>query len=259
MKTKFFNTTLINAPMEDRENYIKEEFYFKLEQTHNSALSNDTKIIIGDFNGKIGKDLYSDTIGKHSLHQESNENGIRLIDFPSSTGMIITTTCFPHKVIHKQTWQSPYGHTWNQLDHLLIDKRCASNILDFRSFRGASCGSDHFLIRARYICHINSVTVERQKSQKINISSPKNPDKTKEFQTNIKVELNTLQQEVSPNQGINDKWTKFSKIIKDVAQNTLGEQLKTNNRDWFDEECKVATDKRNTSYHIYLNRPTRYE
>lgn len=37
------------------------------------------KIVAGDFNAKVGReDIYFPTIGKHSLHEDSNDNGVQL-------------------------------------------------------------------------------------------------------------------------------------------------------------------------------------
>jgi hypothetical protein len=42
-------------------------------------------------------------VGGHSLHDESNGNGVQLIDFAAHQRTMIGGTLFPHKSIHKRT------------------------------------------------------------------------------------------------------------------------------------------------------------
>jgi hypothetical protein len=51
---------------------------------------------------------------------------------------------FPHHNIHKFTWTSSDWKTNNQTDHILID-----SALDVRSFSGADCDTDHYLVVAK--------------------------------------------------------------------------------------------------------------
>ena len=64
-----------------------------------------TEIILGDFNAKFGKEtLYKPTIGNESLHNETNNNGIKMIQFAISNGLNVRSTTFSLKDIHKETW-----------------------------------------------------------------------------------------------------------------------------------------------------------
>lgn len=128
----------------------KMNFYADLEKTYDETPSFDMKIILGDFNGKIGKErIYHPTTGRHSLHDTTSSNKKKLIEFATAKRMIISSIYFPHKRIHKGTWKSLDGRTVNQINHMLVDKRYASHIIDVKTKRGANVDSDHFLVTAK--------------------------------------------------------------------------------------------------------------
>jgi exonuclease III len=91
LRGKFFNTTLIciNAPTEEEEDTEKNSFYDKLDHVYQKAPTHDIKIIMGDMNVKVGKDMRAHNVGRYSLHEVSNDNGTRLIDFAISRNMVI--------------------------------------------------------------------------------------------------------------------------------------------------------------------------
>jgi hypothetical protein len=70
---------------------------------------------------------------------------------------------FPHRNIHKYTWTSPDGKPHNQIDHILIDRRRHSSVLDVRSFRAADCDTDHYLVVAKFR---ERIAVNKQGSHK---------------------------------------------------------------------------------------------
>jgi hypothetical protein len=76
-------------------------------------------------------------VGRYSLHKERNDNGLRLIGLAAALNMVIGSTTFPHKNVHLATWRIPDGKTENQIDHILIEARHKTNMMDVRSYRGA--------------------------------------------------------------------------------------------------------------------------
>lgn len=82
----------------------------------------------------------------YSMYHTSNNNGCRLIDLATGRRLKIKSTMFPHKEVHKGTWRFPDGRYTNQIDHVLKNVRFSNCVLGVRTFRGADCGSDLFLV-----------------------------------------------------------------------------------------------------------------
>jgi len=63
------------------------------------------KILLRDFNAKLGReDICKPTIGNESLHQDDNDNGVRIVNFAVSKNLVVKSTMLPHRSIHKFTW-----------------------------------------------------------------------------------------------------------------------------------------------------------
>jgi hypothetical protein len=60
------------------------------------------KILIADFNPKVGREDISKPITvNESLHEASNDNGVRVVNFATSKNLIVKSTAFPPRDIHK--------------------------------------------------------------------------------------------------------------------------------------------------------------
>jgi Endonuclease/Exonuclease/phosphatase family. len=139
----------VHAPSEDKKDDIKESFYEEIEQLFDQLPMYHMEILLGDFNTKVGQEnIFQPTIGTESVHPKSNDNGTRLVNFATSKNLIVKSIKFPHHNIHKYTSTSPDGITHNQTDHVLVDKRRQSSIIDVRSLRGDDCDTDHYLVVA---------------------------------------------------------------------------------------------------------------
>jgi hypothetical protein len=54
------------------------------------------KILLGDFNAKVGREnIFKLTIGNESPHQDSNDNGVGIVKFATSKNLVVKSTMFP--------------------------------------------------------------------------------------------------------------------------------------------------------------------
>lgn len=159
LKGKSHNYSIINVSIPREVERVrrdeKDRFFDILSDLCKKCPKDDCRIIMGNFNAKIGPEIRLPTVGKHSAHSRSNENGKRLIDFAERRKFTIGGTIFPHKEVHKYTWVSPDGETSSQIDHVLFDSNYYNDLLDVRSFRGPNIDSDHYLIVSRIRCYCN--------------------------------------------------------------------------------------------------------
>jgi hypothetical protein len=64
---------------------VKVSFYEELECVFDKFPKYHMKILLGDFNAKVGREgIFKPTIGNNSLHEISNDNGVRLVNFARS-------------------------------------------------------------------------------------------------------------------------------------------------------------------------------
>ena len=72
----------MHGPSEEENDDSKDSFYEELEQAFYHCAKNNKKILLGDFNAKLGREKISKPIiGNKGLHQDSNDNGFRIVNF----------------------------------------------------------------------------------------------------------------------------------------------------------------------------------
>jgi hypothetical protein len=162
----------VHAPTEDKTDNVRDSIYEELEcmfdkfpKYHKKILLGDfdvkvgkedifklfpkyhKKILLGDFSVKVGReDIFKLTIKNESLHEINNDNGVGVVNLATSKNLKVKKILFPHLSDHKYTWSSPNRKTNNQIDHILIDRRRHSDVLDVQSFRAADCDTGHYLL-----------------------------------------------------------------------------------------------------------------
>ena len=131
------------APTNEAEDETKDDWYEQLQSAVSKVPQHDMLLIMGDLNAKVGNDNIGreDAMGRHGCGT-INDNGERLVDFCINNRCKIGGTIFPHRDIHKLSWRSPDGHTVNQIDHVIVNKKWQRSLLDVKVHRGADVGSD---------------------------------------------------------------------------------------------------------------------
>jgi len=90
------NVLNVHVPSEEKSDDSKDSFYEELEQVFYQFPNYHMKILLGDFNAKVGREnICKPTIGNESLHQDSNNNGVRIVNFAKSKNLVVKSTMFP--------------------------------------------------------------------------------------------------------------------------------------------------------------------
>jgi hypothetical protein len=79
----------------------KDSFYEDLEQVIYHLPKYHMKILLGDFNAKEKRreNIFKPTTGNDSLHQDSNDNGVGIVNFATSINLVVKSKMFLHRDI----------------------------------------------------------------------------------------------------------------------------------------------------------------
>ncbi|XP_070138628.1 uncharacterized protein [Drosophila bipectinata] len=236
-----------HAPTEEKDDATKDAFYAELDRAYGRCPSHDIKILLGDFNAKVGReDIFGATVGRFSLRETTSSNGLRLIGFAAAHNMVVRSTGFRHLDIHKASWLSPDRLTRNQIDHVVIDARHASNILDVRSCRGPNIDSDHYLVAAKIRTRLCVAKIARRSAlRRLDIGKLQSQQAKNAFSTHVS---GLLSRAPSIPEDISDMWALISHSLRASAEEVLGFQRPLSRNPWYDQECHDATAAKDAAY-----------
>ena len=90
----------VHALSEDKCDDSKDRFYEVLEQVFDHFPRYHMKIILGDFDAKVGgENIFNSTTGNESLHQDSNDIVVIIVNF-GAKNLVVKSAMFPHQNIH---------------------------------------------------------------------------------------------------------------------------------------------------------------
>ena len=119
MRAAPFSITIIQvyATTSGHDDSEVDHFYQKLQETIDKTPKKDFLVVQGDWNVKVGKDTQADwgeVCGPY-CNVETNERGLRLLEFATLNNLVLTNTLGPHKPSRRWTWHSPDGKHHNRL------------------------------------------------------------------------------------------------------------------------------------------------
>jgi hypothetical protein len=141
-----------------------------------------------------------------------------------------------------------------------MERRWASNIMNIRSYKGACCGPEHFLVKANLrrrvmsfrtggTCTTLTLDIDKLKDKEFHRQFSSSPATT--LKSNAQLQIQASEAEVF--------LEALKKNVKTVAKEVLGTSTKSKAKERFGEECKDVVRTRKEAYHLYLDRPTRSE
>lgn len=241
LRTRARNLTCIQcyAPTEAADRSMKDEFYKVLDKAITTTHRGDILVVMGDFNAQIGpvNTNLEGIMGTHALGRKT-DNGEIFLGMCAANNLVVGGSLFPHKRIHKVTWESPDLVTENQIDHITISRKWRGSLLDVRNRRGADLASDHHLLVATM--RIKLAAINENKSQiqrRIDVRRMKNVAVTTRYTEALTSSLNTLPETQRGH------WNTIKNIFMEPAINVIGYTERTR-KEWISDETWSLIESR---------------
>ena len=244
-----FNITIIQAyaPTTDYNDEEVEDFYEQLQEVVDQTPRKDILAVQGDWNAKIGKDAHKNWKGTcgQFCNTETNDRGMRLLEFASNNNLMLANTFGPHKPSRRLTWTSPDGEHRSQIDYIMMKRRFRSgvNIASTRSFPGADIGSDHELVMMTFKLHLKKIKKQGRTRLKFNLERLKDPEIADAFQASIGGKFAPLTILDADDTDIDTLMETFNTVVTDTATEILGKQ-RIVKKPWVTSEVLELCDKR---------------
>ena len=176
---------------------------------------------------------------------ETNERGLRLLEFATFNNLVLTNTLGPHKPSRRWTWHSPDGKHHNQIDYILVKKRFRSgvNIHRTRSFPGADIGSDHDLVMMTFQVRLKKTRKPNQPRLRFDLEKLRDPDVACTFQATIGGKFAPLIGLSDEDMDMDTMITTYNTAVTDAASEILGKERRRK-KPWVTKDVLDLCDER---------------
>ena len=238
-KDKYVTLISAYAPTLTNPDEVKDRFYEDLRHILLQVPPQDSILLLGDFNARVGNDckIWPKVIGKHLLGS-SNSNGLLLLSLCTEFELTITNSTFQLPDGQKGTWCHPRSKHWHTIDFVITRQCDLKQVRVTRAHRGTECWSDHRLVKSKI-----NISLQRKprrtksdKRKKINVESLNNYDSQLKFAENLKGPL----EKCVMSDDIENSWKMFKETLYETSSQLLG-FTKRKNQDWFNENDKLTS------------------
>ena len=257
-----------HAPTDCSNNNKKDIFYKDLSNVIYSLPEHNFTIIAGDMNARIGlnsRDRFPKIVGNYTYHQETNNNGERLISLCDSYKLLPACTKFRHPNRRLYTWlsMSHSGPVKSQIDHILIRSKWANSIKNCRAYSTIEVHSDHRIVTACFrlslrCCYApnNSVRIVKNWTPIINSAEEQN-----KFTIEVHNRYNALYNEFNDEYNEDDnpiqqKYDKFKGFIQETIKHAI-KNNKKNNIPWISNHSLKLREHRDYAKKCFLRNKSR--
>ena len=187
-------------------------------------------LITGDMNAKVGSDNIGseDAMGRHGCGI-IKDNEERLVEFCLNNNCRIGDTIFPHRYIHKLGRRPPERHTFNQNNHVVVNKKWQRSLQYVKVHSGEDVGSDHHLVIAKVRLKLRATSTTKQRRKVFDINKLRAPEVKREFTIELRNCFSALESEDKDGEDqdiVETTWDNITKAYKEIAESVLGFRMK---------------------------------
>ena len=207
----------------------------------------DINLVVVDFNAKIGTGshhTHSEVVGRFFYHDQTNDNGERLVNLCVEHNLCPAQPRFPHPHGRLWTWSHPAGSK-HQLDHILINNKRVNSLRNCRAYNSVELDSDHRIVSIHLLTSLRSNKKTRCKRPKFNWKKLRNSDTKDEFQLELSNRFEGLALD-DQSIDLSERYASFESTVRDVAEEVLGKQETHGLPSWVSEETtklKIQRDE----------------